>query len=101
MGGVAMTIESTLERLRAEYLEMPGLRLSVAQVERLCGVDCTVCQAVLDALVDARVLRVNPDGTYARLTDGPRRHRPRSISSSASHPVRSTAAGRNQGIDQR
>ena len=101
MGGVAMTIESTLERLRAEYLEMPGLRLSVAQIERLCGVDRIVCQAVLDALVDARILRVNPDGTYARLTDGPRRHRRRSTSSLTSNAVGSTAAGRSHRPDQR
>src|SRR5262249_9952524 len=95
-----MTIESTLERLRAEYLEMPGLRLSVAQIERLCGVDRIVCHAVLDVLVDARVLRVNADGTYARLTDGPRRHRPRSISSLASRAIRSTAGRGNKTLDR-
>jgi hypothetical protein len=60
----------TIERLRAEFLEMPGLRLSVVQVRRLCSVDETMCQDVLDALVDVKFLRVNPDGTYARLTDG-------------------------------
>ncbi len=49
---------------------MPGLRLTVEQVERLCGVDKTMCRAVLDALVDIKFLRVNADGTYARLTDG-------------------------------
>ena len=51
-------------------MEMPGLRLTVEQVERLCGVDKTMCRAVLDALVDIKFLRVNADGTYARLTDG-------------------------------
>jgi hypothetical protein len=60
----------TIERLRAEFLEMPGLRLNVTQVQRLCGVDRTLCQDVLDALVDVKFLRVNPDGTYARLSDG-------------------------------
>ena len=63
-------MKRTIERLRAEFLEMPGLRLSVRQVQRLCGVDETVCQAVLDALVDVQFLRVNRDGTYARVTDG-------------------------------
>ena len=33
------TIEDVLNRLRAEYLEMPGLRLKPAQVQRLDGVD--------------------------------------------------------------
>jgi hypothetical protein len=49
---------------------MPGLRLKVEQVQRLCGVEQAVCQAVLEALVEARVLCVKPDGAYARLTDG-------------------------------
>jgi len=63
-------VRRTIERLRAEFLEMPGLRLSIAQVRRLFGVDETMCQDVLDALVDVKFLRVNSDGTYARLTDG-------------------------------
>ena len=63
-------MEQTLERLRGEFLEMPGLRLTVAQTERLCGVETLVCKAVLDALVDAIFLCVKADGSYARLTDG-------------------------------
>ena len=68
--GVVLTMHRTIERLRAEFLEMPGLRLTARQVERLCGVERTVCKAVLDALVDAKFLHVSPDGTYRRLTDG-------------------------------
>ena len=41
-----------IERIRGEYLEMPGLRLTPQQAQRLCGVDQTVCKAVLDALED-------------------------------------------------
>ena len=63
-------MRETIERLQAEFLEMPGLRLSVGQVQRLCGVDETMCQEVLDALVDIKFLRLNADGTYARLIDG-------------------------------
>jgi hypothetical protein len=62
----------TIERLRAEFLEMPGLRLNVVQIQRLCGVDDTTCQGVIDALVAVKFLRANPDGTYARLSDGDR-----------------------------
>ena len=61
-----------LSRIRAEYLEMPGLRLTVPQATRLCGGEETSCQAVLDRLVEERFLCRRPDGTYARLTDGPR-----------------------------
>lgn len=59
-----------LDRLRGEYLEMPGLRLTVEQAQRLCGIERATCQAVLDALVDAKFLCVKPNGTYARTSDG-------------------------------
>jgi len=79
----------TIERLRAEFLEMPGLRLTVAQVQRLCGVDSTICQTVLDALVDLKFLRVNPDGTYTRLSDGDAvRSRPSTAAGNAPHNMR-------------
>jgi hypothetical protein len=38
-----------LHRLRAEYLDMPGLRLTREQVQRLCGLERTTCQSALDA----------------------------------------------------
>ena len=59
-----------LERLRAEFLEMPGLRLQPEQVQRLCGFERMTCQLVLDSLVDEKLLCVKSDGAYARLTDG-------------------------------
>jgi hypothetical protein len=59
-----------LERIRAEYLEMPGLCLTSEQMQRLCGVEHTLCQLVLDSLVDAKFLCLKPNGGYARLTDG-------------------------------
>ena len=62
--------QDLLERIRGEYLEMPGLRLKPEHVRRLCGVDATVCQMALDSLVDAKFLSANSDGTYARLTGG-------------------------------
>ena len=70
------TIHDIFQRLRAEYLEMPGLRLTPAQVQRLCGVERLMCQPVLDALVAAKFLCANADGTYARLTDGQFSSRP-------------------------
>ncbi len=64
------------ERIRAEFLEMPGLRLTLVQAQRLCGVEPTVCQQVFDALVKERFLAIRPNGTYVRVTDG-ERHRSR------------------------
>ena len=59
-----------LKRIHAEYLEMPGTRLKLEQVQRLCGIEPHICKAVLAALVDARFLRVTPHGAYVRVTDG-------------------------------
>ncbi|HWW84014.1 MAG TPA: hypothetical protein VNZ26_10455 [Vicinamibacterales bacterium] len=65
-----MPHEHLLNRIRAEYLEMPGLRLTCTQMQRLCGIDRAICQMVLDTLVETRFLYIKADGTYARLTDG-------------------------------
>jgi hypothetical protein len=56
-----------LTRLRAEYLEMPGLQLTRGQVQRLCGLERAVCERVLDTLVDMGFLYLKANGTYARL----------------------------------
>jgi hypothetical protein len=76
---VMRTIEDVLNHIRAEYLEMPGLRLKAKQVQRLCGIEQTMCQLVLDSLVDEKFLDAKSDGHYARLTDG---HHP--------HPAKAT-----------
>lgn len=60
--------QEVLERIRAEYLEMPGMRLKVQQVQRLCGVERSLCQVVLDSLIEAKFLCLRSDGSYARLT---------------------------------
>jgi hypothetical protein len=73
------TIEDVINHLRAEYLEMPGLRLRAEQVQRLCGIEQTMCQMVLDSLVDEKFLDAKPDGHYARLTDGHHRHPAKAI----------------------
>ncbi len=62
------------KRIRGEYLEMPGLRLTLRQAERLCGVDPTTCKQVFDALTEEKFLSVKPDGTYVRVTDLERRY---------------------------
>ena len=58
-----------LQRIRAEYLEMPGLALRPEQVQRLCGLDGTLCQSVLEALVESGFLSRRPDGAYGRYPD--------------------------------
>jgi hypothetical protein len=58
--------EQVFNRIRAEYVEMPGMRLRPEQVERLSGVNRSVCTLVLDDLVRAQFLVLGRDGAYAR-----------------------------------
>jgi predicted transcriptional regulator of viral defense system len=60
------TIGNWLQLVRAEYLEMPGLRLTKRQVERLWGLDPVMCEALLSALVEGGFLRCTRQGTYVR-----------------------------------
>jgi hypothetical protein len=59
-----------VRRILSEYLEMPGLRLTRAQAQRLWGLDAPTCVKLLDSLVDLKFLMYRPDGRYTRLTDG-------------------------------
>jgi hypothetical protein len=61
------SIQDWLRLIRAEYLESPGLHLTKKQVERLWGLDTLRCKALLDALVDARFLRLTDAGMYTRV----------------------------------
>jgi len=65
-----MPHDMLLKRIRVEYLEMPGLNLTLAQAQRLCGVERILCKTAFDALVDEKFLRVGLDGSYARRSDG-------------------------------
>jgi hypothetical protein len=62
--------DALLSRIRGEFLEMPGLCLTRDQAQRLCGVERTLCQHVLDTLVAMRFLYLKANGMYARLSDG-------------------------------
>jgi hypothetical protein len=54
-------------RIRAEFLEMPGLRLTVAQASRLWGLDEGACRRVIEVLVGASFLRWTAGGMLARV----------------------------------
>ena len=46
-----------LRVVQAEYLEMPGLQLTKPQIRRLWGLEPDTCDALLEQLVAAHVLR--------------------------------------------
>ena len=62
-------VEQMLRRIKCEFLEMPGLRLTCRQAQRLWNLDAVVCEALLAALVDVRFL-VETDGVFLQRTDG-------------------------------
>jgi hypothetical protein len=43
-------------RIQAEFVEMPGLKLTLSQASRLFDLDRTQCERVLSTLVERRVL---------------------------------------------
>jgi hypothetical protein len=57
-----------LTRIRGEFLEMPGLRLTSAQAARLWAVDPRTSAWILDGLTTAGFLR-NREGAYLLASD--------------------------------
>jgi hypothetical protein len=55
-----------IDRVRAEYLEMPGLSLTRRQMRRLWSFDTRLCDAVVDALVTSGFLYRRGNQTYVR-----------------------------------
>ena len=55
-----------LDRIRGEYLEMPGLRLTLPQAQRLWGLPGDVCEYALTRLIDDGFLRRTCDGAFVQ-----------------------------------
>jgi hypothetical protein len=73
-----MRIDNVLQRIQGEFAEMPGLRLTPAQAQRLWGLDRKVCDQLLEALVQANFLSQTRDGSFIKTDGGPTRSAPRS-----------------------
>lgn len=65
MAGPQQSLD-VLRRVQGEYNEMPGLRLTIAQAQRLWGLDRSVCDSLLGALVEAKFLFRTRDGSFVR-----------------------------------
>jgi hypothetical protein len=55
-----------VDRVKAEFNEMPGLRLTVPQATRLWGMERALCLAVVETLVQTSFLRWGHGGTIVR-----------------------------------
>ena len=62
----ARLLDHLVKRVQAEFLEMPGLRLTVPQARRFWGLEEELCDAILSTLVEARFLRRTRDGAFTR-----------------------------------
>jgi hypothetical protein len=61
-----MDLEIVATRVREEFREMPGLRLTPAQATKLWGLENDFCKAVIDSLVAEAFLRWTTAGAITR-----------------------------------
>jgi hypothetical protein len=59
-----------LRRVRGEFREMPGMRLTIDQAMRFWMVDRTTCTSIFDSLVAARFLELDATGRYRKIHCG-------------------------------
>jgi len=74
------SVTALSERIRHEFVDLPGLKLTMAQACRLWAADERACQAALAALISEGFLRRTPSGAFIALP------RPRGASLKASLP---------------
>ena len=68
--GPTFAEEALMRRVRGEYREMPGMRLTVDQAMRLWTLDRNTCSHVLASLVAAHFLRQDSTGQYMKAHGG-------------------------------
>jgi hypothetical protein len=61
-----MELERMVYRVREEFREMPGLRLTPAQATKLWGMEQETCDAIIERLVAAAYLRWTSSGAVTR-----------------------------------
>ncbi len=66
-------LDCLVARVRGEYCEMPGLRLTVTQACRLWQIDAFTCEVLLEQLVHEDFLCKTEKGAYAAATTTRRR----------------------------
>jgi hypothetical protein len=65
-GSQEFALADAIRRVRADFLEMPGMRLTPRQAARWWHFELDFCDAVLSALVDTRFLVKTHDKKFAR-----------------------------------
>jgi len=63
---VRSTVRDAEARIQIEYVEVPHLKLTSRQVQRLWNLSTEACEAALSTLLHKRFLTQAADGTYVR-----------------------------------
>ncbi len=58
-----------LLRVCGEFAEMPGLKVTLTQAQRLWGLERRACDELLRQLTDSRFLKRTRDGAYVRSSE--------------------------------
>jgi hypothetical protein len=66
-----MSLTALINRVRADFVEMPGLELTLPQAVRLWNLGADDCQVVLDTLADAGFLKWTHRRTVIRTGQEP------------------------------
>jgi hypothetical protein len=61
-----MSFTAIVDRVRSEFVEMPGMELTLPQATRLWNLGADDCRAVIAALVDVGFLTWTPQRTVIR-----------------------------------
>ena len=80
----SMTTYAACARIQTEYIEMPDLKLTVAQVRRLCGLRADVCEAAVRVLVANGFLCEAANGALLRRSAN---RGPRSMAANPAFPL--------------
>ena len=65
-GAVGITVMKLAQRIREEFEEAPGLRVTVSEAARFWGLDEKTCEQVLTYLLASRFLTQRSDQRYAQ-----------------------------------
>lgn len=60
----AKDFEHLSQQVRGEYLEMPGMSLTVEQATKMWGINREICATLLESLVEVGFLRRGQHGMY-------------------------------------
>jgi len=60
-------VHAVANRVRGEFLEMPGLCLTTRQAARLWGLEPSACENVIELLVQSAFLRRTSSGMVTRI----------------------------------